>query len=264
MKIKKIAYALGLAVTAVTVLTACGGGDDGVDDRLGIAEPVIRVVHAIPVGPNVDVYKNGAISDLTNLPYKTVTRYSDSNDTLQRYAINAAGTSTQLATTEIDAKTGHRYTVVALPGAAGAELLTIDDPYGKGIFSDKARVRALNASFNAQNIDMYITEPAADLNTATPTLAAVGYKAAVPASGQDSIDVKGGTYRLRITTAGTKTVIFDSGSLKIDDNADWLITAIPTDSIAAVLPNNIKVLVARANESDNATAVELVTQTAAQ
>ncbi|WP_416046985.1 hypothetical protein [Cupriavidus basilensis] len=33
------------------------------------------------------------------------------------------------------------------------------------------------------------------------------------ASGSDSIDLKGGTYRLRITTAGTKTVIAGTADL---------------------------------------------------
>jgi hypothetical protein len=90
-------------------------------------------------------------------------------------------------------------------------------------------------------------------------MAAVQYKNAVPASGQDSQYVDGGTYRLRITTAGTKTVIFDSGALTISKNADWLITTIPADGFGAVVPNKIKVLVAQSNTS-NATAQELVTQ----
>ncbi len=100
--------------------------------------------------------------------------------------------------------------VVALPGTTSADVLQIDDPYGKGLLDTSARIRGLNASINAQNVDMYPTTPAQDIAAVTPTIAAVGYKSAVPASGQDSIYVDGGTYRLRVTTAGTKTVIFDS------------------------------------------------------
>ncbi|MNR06446.1 hypothetical protein D3C85_1225180 [compost metagenome] len=106
---------------------------------------------------------------------------------------------------------------------------------------------------------MYLTTPAQDIAAVTPTIAAIGYKSAVPASGQDSIYVDGGTYRLRVTTAGTKTVIFDSGALTVNKNDDWLITTIPADGFGAVVPNKIKVLVAQSSTS-NATAQELVSQ----
>ncbi|MCY1543841.1 hypothetical protein D9M68_796750 [compost metagenome] len=69
----------------------------------------------------------------------------------------------------------------------------------------------------------------------------------------------GGTYRLRITTAGTKNVIFDSGTLTLDNNADWLITTIPTDGVGAAVPDSIKVLVARGNDESQA-GLELVSQ----
>ncbi len=69
----------------------------------------------------------------------------------------------------------------------------------------------------------------------------------------------GGTYRLRVTAAGTKTVIFDSGALTVNKNDDWLITTIPADGFGAVVPNKIKVLVAQSSTS-NATAQELVSQ----
>lgn len=250
----------GLAVAAAGVLSACGGGgDDGVLDRVGLSRPAVRLIHAIPNGPNLDFQRNGTAFGFNNEPYKFVSKYFDNEDTSTLFTFNVAGTSTEVGRAVVDAHTGHKYTVVALPGSGKADSLVIDDPFGKNILSDKARVRGLNASFNAQNVDMYITVPAADLNAATPTFAKVAYKSAVPASGQDSINLEGGTYRLRITTAGTKTVIFDSGALTLGNNADWLITTIPVDGISAVVPNKIKVLVAKAND-DQQTALELVTQ----
>ncbi|MDW3681536.1 DUF4397 domain-containing protein [Cupriavidus sp. CV2] len=259
MKISKTGLILGLALAAAAALSACGGGDDSLAARIGVSKPAVRVIHAIPAGPNIDVLQNGTKTSLLNEPYKFVSKYFDVDTGSQLFGVNIAGTNTSIGSATVDAHTGHKYTVVALPGATAADLLTIDDPYGKNILSDKARVRGLNASVNAQNVDMYVTAPAVDLNTVTPTFAAVAYKSAVPASGQDSINLEGGTYRLRITTAGTKTVIFDSGALTLNNNADWLITSIPVDGIGAVVPNKIKVLVAQAN-NDSQTAVELVTQ----
>jgi hypothetical protein len=259
MKFSKKGFALGLAMAAVTVLTACGGGDDGIDDRIGISKPSVRLIDAVPVAPNIDLLQNGALTPIRNVPYKYVSGYFDVDTGNQVFAVNSTGTSTQLGQTTVDAHTGHKYTVVAFPGNGVVDLVQIDDPYNKGIISDKARIRGLNASFNAQNVDMYITAPAVDLATVGPTLAAVGYKQAVPASGSDSIDVDGGTYRLRITTAGTKVVIFDSGTLTLNNNADWLITTIASNGLGALVPNSIKVLVAQSNTSSQ-TALELTSQ----
>ncbi|UIF91248.1 DUF4397 domain-containing protein [Cupriavidus sp. UYPR2.512] len=251
---------IGLALAATAVLSACGGGDDDLGDRIGLSKPSVRVIHAITGGPNVDVLQNGVLTKFVNEPYKFVSTYFNVETGNQLISFNRTGTQTEIGRATIIAATGHKYTVVALPGATAAETLTIDDPFEKGLLSTKARVRSLNASFNAQNVDIYLTMPAIDLNSVGPTFASVGYKQAVPASGADSIDVDGNTtYRLRITTAGTKTVIFDSGALTLANNADWLITTIPVDGIGGLTPNKIKVLVARGDDESQA-GLELVTQ----
>lgn len=250
---------IGLALVATGILAACGGGDDGIDDRLDIARPSVRIMNAITAGPNIDVVQNGSLTQVQNAPYKFVSGYFDISTDNNLFQLNLAGTSTTIGQATINGATGHKYTIVALPGSAVPDVLTIDDPFNKGLLSDSARLRGLNASINAQNIDMYITTPAVDINSVAPNLAAIPYKGANPASGQDSIYLDGGTYRLRITTAGTKTVIFDSGALTLNDNADWLITTIPVDGFGAVVPNRIKVLVAQSNTS-SANSLELVSQ----
>lgn len=255
----KTSLILGLVLAATAVLSACGGGDDGIDDRVGLSKPTIRAIHAITGGPNVDILQNGALTSFTNKPYKFVSTYFNVETGNQLISFNSAGTQTELGRATVVAATGHKYTVVALPGATAAEVLLIDDPFEKGLLSNKARVRTLNASFNAQNVDIYLTMPAIDINSVGPNFSNVGYKQASPASGVDSVDMDGGTYRLRITTAGTKTVIFDSGALTLDNNADWLITTIPADGIGATVPDKIKVLVARGNDESQA-GLELVTQ----
>ncbi|WP_423199842.1 MULTISPECIES: DUF4397 domain-containing protein [unclassified Cupriavidus] len=250
---------LGLALAATALLAACGGGDDGVDDRLGISRPAVRMINAVTAGPNLDLIQNGSLTQVQNAPYKFVSGYFDISTDNNLFQLNIAGTQTTVGQTTINGTTGHKYTIVAVPGTAAPDVVQINDPFDKGVISDSARIRGLNASINAQNVDMYITQPAVDINSVQPTLAAIPYKGAVPASGQDSIYIDGGTYRLRVTTAGTKTVIFDSGSLTINDNADWLITTIPTDGFGAVVPNNIKVLVAQSNTSST-NSLELVSQ----
>jgi hypothetical protein len=48
------------------------------------------------------------------------------------------------------------------------------------------------------------------------------------------------------TTANTKTVIFQSGTFSLGNNADWLITTVPISGVLSqLLPNQIHMLVAQ-------------------
>lgn len=261
----KSGIAMGLVAAATAMLTACGGGgDDGIDDRLGLNEPQVRVMHVVPADIPVNVYQNGAKTSLQNIPYKFVARYSDVDDGNQLFSFRTPvnNAEVEIGSVTVDAATGHKYTLAVMPTnppGNGANVVVIDDPYDKGLISDKARVRALNAAANAANIDVYVTAPNADISGMAPTFANVGYAKAIPASGQDSLELEGGDYQIRITTAGTKDVIFNSGQVNLGDNADWLITALPVENLSSVVTNNIKVLVAKAND-DSQTAIELTDQ----
>lgn len=102
------------------------------------------------------------------------------------------------------------------------------------------------ATVNAQNLDVYIVTPGTDIDTVQPTLPAVGYKNAVPASGQDSIYMNGANYVAIVTTAGSKTAIYESASFNVANNADWLITTVPiSGTLSQLLPGQIHLLVAQ-------------------
>ena len=250
--------ALAAAIGSAFVLSACGG-DDGVDDRIGLSKPSIRVVHAFPNGPKVDTFKNGA-AITPNLDYLYAGPYIDTDDVDTTVTANLAGTSTTVATTQFKAATGHKYTFAFVAGASAAnDNVLIDDPYEKGLFSDKARIRSLNAAFNAPNIDVYVLQAGQDINASVPTFSAVGFKNAMPASGQDSIDVNGGQVTVVVTDAGSKTPLFSSTQISLGNNADWLITVLPKQGIAAVVPDQVKVLLVQANNANNA-GVELTAQ----
>jgi hypothetical protein len=238
------------------VLSACGGSDDdSLDDRLDLADPKVRFVHAVPGGPNVTLYRGDtAQSDATNVGYKFASHYFDVSTNTEEWAISTTDASNPVdfATLTLDARRGNKYTLVAVPSADAVDALLIDDPYNKGLTSDRARVRVLNASINAQNVDIYLTEASVDLATVSPNFPAVQYKTAQPASGNDSREFSGGTYQLRITTAGTKDVIF-TAPVTLDNNADWLLLSIPEGGLGAFVPDQIKVLVAKSDDSAQTT-----------
>ncbi|CAB3797579.1 hypothetical protein LMG28138_04275 [Pararobbsia alpina] len=67
----------------------------------------------------------------------------------------------------------------------------------------------------------------------------------MPASGQDSVYVDGGQYVIVVTHAGSKTPIFKSSPITLSNNADWLVTTIPTEGLVGpTIPDAIRVLVA--------------------
>jgi hypothetical protein len=227
------------AVAAVaSVLSACGGGSDDVGKELGLTNPEIHFVHAIPGGPAVDFLVNGtAPSGQTNVAYKSATNFTNINTGSTNVAYSLTGTTTALASGNFpDVAKGHEYTVLALPGATVTDIGLIDDPFDKGLLSNSARVRGFNASANAPSLDLYLVQATAtDITNVKPTMASLSFKNAVPASGQDSLYVSGGQYVLIATVAGDKTPIFQSPSFSLANNADWLVTSVPTGGAVSQL-----------------------------
>ncbi len=249
---------LALALVPATLLVACGG-DDSLDDRLGVSDPKVRMVHAVPGAANVSLFRDNLAlgSEVTNLPYKGASRYFDTSTDVRLWEVRTATTpAVTVGSLTFETHRGNKYTLIAVPAAGSlTEVARIDDPFGKGVSSDNARVRVFNAALNAPNVDAYLTLTSAgtDLATVGPNFAAAGFKQAVPGSGAESNELEGGDYTLRLTTAGTKTVIF-TAAVSLAKNADWLLVTVP----ASAAPDDMKVLVVKSD--DGAPAVELSNQ----
>lgn len=238
------AFSLGL-------LAACGGSDDdSLDDRVDVAAPKIRFVHAVPGGPNVTLQRNGTNeSGVTNLAYKSATQYYDVSTETYVFTLRSTTGNAELVSANVRAERGNKYTLVALPALSGVELLTIRDPYNnKSVASDDARLRVVNAAANAQPFDVYVTAAATDLATVTPQLANIGFKQARPGDGADSIDVERGVYRIRLTPAGAKTVFFNA-TVNVPKDGDWLMVVLPEGET----DDSVRVLLVRSDDSDDAT-----------
>lgn len=234
-------HKLLFTVVPVAMLAACGGGDDA-RDRLDIAKPTLRFVHASPLAPNVTLFRaDVAQAQATNVAYRFASDYFDVNQGEADYSVKTATGNITIGTATLDTSRGNKYTIVALPSSnTENSVYLITDPFNKSLTSDRAKVRLMNAAFNASNIDLYLNPIGTDISAAavTPVIAATAYKTAGPASGNDSLDINGGTYQLTLTSAGSKTALFQ-GRLVIENNRDVLLLTVP-DSI---LPGAIKTLV---------------------
>jgi Domain of unknown function (DUF4397) len=225
-------YALNklvLACIPALGLAACGGGDTA--DRLDLANPTARFVHASATAPNLTLFRGvTAQANENNAPYM------GSSDWLVKTTVG----NVTLGTEAIAPSRGQKYTIVALPTSlttTGTYLIV--DPYNKSITSNNARLRVMNASYNAANIDLYMNAIGVDITVpgVNPTIAATAFRTSGPASGGDSIELSGGTYQVTITPAGTKTVLF-RGQLTFGADEDLLLLSVPN----SVLPGAVKAL----------------------
>lgn len=246
-----------LVLAPLAFLAACGGGEDDLDDRTGVADPKVRFINAVPLSPDLTLYRDSTEQpDARGAGYKFASRYYDTSTSPAIWTVRTTTGDVNVGAIPLDPARGNKYSIVTVPSSSsGVEVLQIRDPFNKGLVSDLARVRVLNASFNrSADLDFYLTPAATDIATVGPSFGGVAFKATAPASGSDSAEFKGGSYQLRITTRDSKTPIFNA-PVDLADNADWLVLTLP-DLTAS---GGIKVLLVKADD-DSRTTQEIKSQ----
>lgn len=201
------------------VLFTSGCGDDG--------QSRLRVVHASPDAPNVDVYVDGSAA-LTNIAYKSASDYIPLAAKTHNIEVRPTGTQTAVITAAPALVDKTDYTALAVGQVASIELLLLtDDNRAPG--SGQIKLRVVHGSPSAGNVDVYITAPGADISAAQPNLTDVPFKAA-----SAYLEVPAGTYQVRVTPTGTKTVAIDSGSLTLQSGQ--VRTAVALDATGGGAP----------------------------
>jgi hypothetical protein len=179
----------------------------------------VRILHASPDAPNVDVQVNGT-TVATNAAFKAATAFQTINAGRGTVRVNAAGTSTTVISATPDFNSGRFYTVIAANRVASIEPLIIDDD-GVTPSAGQIKVRVVHGAPSAPAVDIYVTAPSAAIATATPTIANVSFKAV-----SSTLQIAAGSYQIRATPAGSKTVVYDSGSVPIAAGANLVLVAV--------------------------------------
>lgn len=206
-----------LVVAASAGLVACGGGSDPVHVP---EQAQLRVVHASPDAPNVDVYAAGAKA-LSNVPYKAASGLLTVNAGDLPVKVTPAGSDAGVISATLKLAKDTLTTVIAVNEVAKIEPLVITESTAKPA-AGQARLRVVHAAATAPAVDVYVTAPGADLASTTATLSNVAFKAF-----SGGLEVPAADYRVRVTPAGSKTVVFDSGTLPVPAGADLLAVAVP-------------------------------------
>jgi hypothetical protein len=206
----------GLAILLLMIagFSGCSSNDDD--------EAFLRVLHGSPDAPAVDVRVDGTIV-LSDVSYLESSDYLsvDAGDRL--IEVSAAGTDVTVIEAEANLAEEGFYTVIAANLLASIEpLVLVDDATPPA--SGNIRVRIVHGAPSAPEVDVYVTEPDADLLTATPDLIDVSFKAV-----SDYLEAPAGTYQIRVTVADTLTVAIDSGPITLEDGVIITVVAVDAD-----------------------------------
>jgi hypothetical protein len=226
MKLKLLT--LLLAATALTA--ACDDDDDNTGPE---GEARIRVVHASPDAPEVDVLLDDT-EVLSDVPYLVASGYLETSAGDHNLKVNAAGTTTTVIDADATLADGTDYTVIASGLVAEIEPIVLEDD-NSAPAPGNVRVRAIHGAPSAPAVDVYVTAPEADLDAATPVLTNVAFGDVAP-----YLEVPAGDYQVRVTPAGTKIVVIDSGALTLASGQ--VRTAIAVDAPGGGAPFDLLVL----------------------
>jgi hypothetical protein len=196
---KSGAFAAGLiAVLALALLATSADAQAG--------EARVRVLHASPDAPAVDVYVDGseAISDLA---FNEITDYVSlpaGDHAVQVFPASANGTGDPVIDVPaLGLDAGTDYTVAAVGLVADIEPLVLVDNNAAPA-AGKAHIRVVHASPDAPNVDIF----AEGAGVVIPDLAFKG--------ASDYLPLNAGSYNLEVRPTGTTTVAIDLNGVQLD------------------------------------------------
>ncbi|UTA46659.1 DUF4397 domain-containing protein [Simiduia sp. 21SJ11W-1] len=223
MKLSQLCLIAGLSLT----LTACPFDDDDDDDSpepvvVVPAETQVRVFHASPDAPAVNILVDDT-EVATSLDYAASTGFLTLDEGTYSIAVDGilpTDTTTVIGPVDLTFDADTRYDVIAVNSVANIESLLVTDT---GSLSDSAlvRVRVAHLAAEAPEVNVFVTDPMADITGADP-LGTFEFKGVL-----GPVEVDAGDYRIRVTTTDD-TLVFDSGTVTLAAGQDLLIGAIPT------------------------------------
>jgi hypothetical protein len=197
------------------------------------SEARVRVFHASPDAPNVDVLIDGG-RILENVPYTVASDFLEIDAGDHRVQVNVTGTDTTAIDTHAVFAEDTDYMIIAAGKVAQIAPLVFTADRSRPE-TGSARVRVLHAAPSAPSVDVYVTAPGAGIANAQPVLSNVPFKAM-----SDYLTIPSGTYDVFVTLRGTKTVAIEARGLAIEDQVVATVAAL--DAVGGGAPFSLQVL----------------------
>lgn len=215
---RRVLSLLGMVLLSV-LITSCGGGDNSPPARL-------RVLHASPDAPNVDVYVDGT-KVLDNVPYPTLSSYLNVAAGVREIKVNAAGTAATVIDVKPNLSGGAAYTAIAANFVADIQALLATDETSAAP-AGQARVRVIHAAPDAGPVDILVNGQIVLSNVPFGTISSY-------------LLLPAGTYTVQVNAAGTSTTAIQA-SLAVSSGMNYSAVAIGSVKTSPVNPLALKVL----------------------
>lgn len=173
----------------------------------------VRVIHASPDAPSVDVYVDGKPA-FKGASFKDVTDYAalaPGEKTVQIFASSANGKGKPVLEQKLTVEAGKDYSVVALGEVDNLSVLALEDQKGSG---DKAGLRAIHASPDAPPVDIAVKNGDVLIKNL-----AFGQKS-------DYLSVSPDSYNLEVRATGSDTSVLDLPNVPVKAGDNYTAIAI--------------------------------------
>ncbi|PWH19569.1 MAG: cell wall anchor [Ardenticatenia bacterium] len=205
MKMKKW-LAISLALVLVLALASVAFAQ-------GMEKARVRVVHASPDAPAVDVWVNNTKA-FENAPFKGITGYAELDPgTYNVKVVPTGATEPVVIEANLPLVGGKDYTVVAVGQLANIEPLLLEDN-NNAPAPGKAHVRFVHASPDAPAVDIAVAGGGPVL------FSNIAFKQA-----SQYLPVDAGAYNLEVRLAGTNTVALSVPGVRLEDGTVYTIFA---------------------------------------
>jgi hypothetical protein len=224
-------------------LVACDDATEAVNPATSFD---VRVIHASPDAPNVDVLVDGAPL-ITDLGYKEASPLQEQQTartaSLEVVAQVPGGSATVIGPANITFRDDVAYTVIAVGRAGDATLAPLFIENRRSIVSaTTVRAQVVHGAPAAPPVDVYVTAPTDDIVNMDP-LGSFAF-----GENLGPVEIPQGDYRIRVVVTGdaTKSPVFDSGVVTLPGGSDLKIVAVENTSAGAGEPGQspISLLVA--------------------
>jgi hypothetical protein len=173
----------------------------------------VRVVHASPDAPAVDVWVDGSVA-FSDAPFKGITDYAQLDPGSYNVQVSPAGATEPIVIdANLDLAADMDYTVVAVGLLADIEPLVLVDN-NSAPAAGKAHVRFVHASPDAPSVDIIVAGGGPVLFSNVP-FKGVG----------DYLPVDAGTYDLEARVSGTDTVALNVPGVILEEGKVYTIFA---------------------------------------
>ena len=169
---------------------------------------LVRVFHAAPQAPNVDVYVNDQMV-FSNLAFGDFTRYVYLDESEYNVSVYLAGQKDRPVINQmVDVPSQQIFTIAATGNLGNLGLLVIPDKVSKSPSQNYSSVRVIHLSPNAPGVDILV-----DGDTLFEDISF--------GEGTDYVDLNPGTYNVNVVLNTDKSVVLP---LKVTLNPDKIYT----------------------------------------